>query len=123
MSFHYNGPQMWLPIFLLLASNVFMTFAWYGHLKHLNSKPIWVAIAVSWGIALMEYCFQVPGNRIGFRYFTLPQLKIIQEVLTLVVFVVFARWYMGTKITLNYLWAGFCLVGAVYFIFKEGSTT
>ncbi len=105
---------------LLTVSNVFMTFAWYGHLKNLNHKPLLIAILVSWGIAFFEYCFQVPANRIGYGQFTLPQLKIIQEVITLVVFVVFAMLYMGVKPSLNYLWAGLCLIGAVYFIFKDG---
>lgn len=100
-----------------------MTIAWYGHLKTLSTKPIWIAILVSWGVAFFEYCLQVPANRIGYTYFTLPQLKIIQEVLTLLVFVVFSTWYMGTKISLNYLWAGLCLVGAVYFIFRDGMNT
>lgn len=96
-----------------------MTFAWYGHLKTLGSKPLWVAILVSWGIAFFEYCFQVPANRIGFEDFSLAQLKVIQEVITLVVFVGFSYFYMENKITLNYLWAGLCLVGAVYFIFRD----
>lgn len=104
-------------ILLLLVSNIFMTFAWYGHLKNFNSKPLWIVILLSWGIAFFEYCFQVPGNRIGTTYFTLPQLKIIQEVITLVVFVFFAVFYMGQKVTLNYLYAALCMLGAVYFIF------
>ena len=105
---------------LLLVSNIFMTFAWYGHLKTLSDKPLWIAIAVSWGIALLEYCFQVPANRIGYHYFDLAQLKILQEVITLVVFVVFAYVYMGVRFTPNLIWAGLCLVGAVYFVFKDG---
>jgi uncharacterized protein len=108
-----------LSLALLLVSNVFMTFAWYGHLKNLNSSPLWIAILVSWGIAFLEYCFQVPANRVGYGYFTLPQLKIIQEVITLLVFVVFAAFYMGVKPTLNFVWAGFCLIGAVFFIFRD----
>jgi uncharacterized protein len=103
----------------LTISNIFMTFAWYGHLKTLHSKPIVFVIFISWGIAFFEYCFQVPGNRIGFGYFTLPQLKILQEVITLVVFCGFAVFYMNIKPSLNFLWAGLCLVGAVYFIFQE----
>lgn len=95
-----------------------MTYAWYGHLKHLNAKPIWMAILVSWGIAFFEYCFQVPANRMGYTVFTLPQLKVIQEVITLLVFVGFSTYSMGIKPNLNFLWAGFCLIGAVYFIFK-----
>ncbi|MBY0370123.1 DMT family protein [bacterium] len=106
-------------IVLLVLSNIFMTIAWYGHLKSLSAKPLWIAIGVSWGIAFFEYCLQVPGNRIGFRYYTLPQLKILQEVITLVVFVGFARIAMGVKLTPNMLWAGLCLVGAVFFIFRD----
>jgi uncharacterized protein len=106
-------------IVLLFLSNIFMTFAWYGHLKNLRSKPLFIAIAVSWLIALFEYCLQVPANRIGYNYYNLPQLKIIQEVITLVVFVGFAYFYMNMKPTLNFVWAGLCLVGAVYFIFKS----
>jgi len=103
---------------LLAASNLFMTFAWYGHLKHLQSSPWWVAALVSWGIALAEYLLQVPANRIGFAGgINLAQLKILQEVITLAVFVPFAMLYMGQELTWNYLWAGLCLLGAVYFIF------
>lgn len=111
--------NIFLTILLLTVSNVFMTFAWYGHLKNLSSKPVFFAILASWGIAFFEYCFQVPANRIGFSYFTLPQLKIIQEVLTLLVFLGFAVFYMGVKPSLNFLWAGLCLVGAVFFIFRD----
>jgi uncharacterized protein (DUF486 family) len=111
---------MYKPILFLLASNIFMTFAWYGHLKNLSSQPLWVAILFSWGLAFFEYCFQVPGNRIGSAYFTLPQLKVIQEVITLLVFVVFANYYMGIRLTWNYLWAGLCLLAAVFFIFRDG---
>ena len=103
---------------LLAASNVFMTYAWYGHLKHLNSKPWWIAALVSWGIALFEYLLQVPANRIGFSAMSLAQLKILQEVITLAVFVPFAILYMGQEIKLNYLYAAICLMGAVYFIFR-----
>jgi uncharacterized protein (DUF486 family) len=107
-----------LTALLLTASNVFMTFAWYGHLKHLNAQPWWIAALVSWGIALFEYLLQVPANRIGFAGgFTLAQLKILQEVITLAVFVPFAMLYMGEAPRLNYLWAALCLMGAVYFIF------
>lgn len=108
------------PILLLLTSNVFMTFAWYGHLKNMSAKPLWMVILVSWGIAFFEYCFQVPGNRFGAENFSLPQLKIIQEVITLLVFVGFAVFYMGVKPTINFLWAGLCLLGAVFFIFRDG---
>lgn len=103
---------------LLAASNVFMTFAWYGHLKHLNSKPWWIAALVSWGIALFEYLLQVPANRIGYTQLSLPQLKIMQEAITLGVFVPFAIFYMGQPVKLDYLWAGLCIVGAAYFIFR-----
>ena len=105
---------------LLIASNVFMTFAWYGHLKGLATKPWYVAALISWGIALFEYLLQVPANRIGYSsgMFTLAQLKILQEVITLAVFVPFAVYYMKVPFKLDFLWAGLCLVGAVYFIFR-----
>lgn len=104
---------------LLVCSNIFMTFAWYAHLRNLMSKPWYIAALLSWGIALFEYLIQVPGNRIGYAGgLTLAQLKIMQEVITLVVFVPFAMLYMGQGFKLNYVWAGLCLVGAVYFIFK-----
>jgi uncharacterized protein (DUF486 family) len=103
---------------LLSLSNVFMTFAWYAHLKNLGARPWYVAAIASWGIALFEYLLQVPANRIGYRELSLPQLKILQEVITLSVFVPFAVLYMGTPIKLDYLWAGLCLLGAVYFIFR-----
>lgn len=106
-------------ISLLLISNIFMTFAWYGHLKNLKEKPLYIAIAVSWFIALFEYIFQVPANRIGSDYFSLPQLKIIQEVITMVVFAGFSIAYMNTPLTKNFLWASLCLIGAVYFIFRD----
>jgi uncharacterized protein (DUF486 family) len=104
---------------LLAASNLFMTFAWYGHLKHLRASPWMVAALVSWGIAFFEYLIQVPANRIGFSGgLTLAQLKLMQEVITLAVFVPFAIFYMGEGLRWNYLWAGLCLVAAVYFIFQ-----
>ena len=103
---------------LLAASNVFMTFAWYAHLKNLSAKPWWIAVAVSWGIALFEYLLMVPANRIGFTQLSLPQLKIMQEAITLGVFVPFAILYMGQPVKLDYLWAGLCIMGAVYFIFR-----
>jgi uncharacterized protein (DUF486 family) len=106
-------------ILLLTASNVFMTFAWYAHLKHLGNKPLMVAVLVSWGIAFFEYLIQVPANRIGFGHLTLPQLKMLQEVITLSVFIPFAFFYMKEPLRLNYLWAGLCLCGAVFFIFKR----
>ena len=103
---------------LLTLSNVFMTFAWYGHLKHLQASPWWLAALVSWGIALFEYLLQVPANRIGFKVLSLGQLKILQEVITLSVFAPFAVIYMGQPLKLDYLWAGLCLLGAVYFTFR-----
>lgn len=105
-------------VLLLAASNLFMTFAWYGHLKHLGAKPWLVAALVSWGIALFEYLLQVPANRMGYTVMSLAQLKILQEVITLAVFVPFAIFYMGEEIKLNYLYAAICLMGAVYFIFR-----
>lgn len=105
-------------IILLTLSNVFMTFAWYGHLRHLNDKPWLLAAIASWGIALFEYLLQVPANRIGYGTLSLAQLKIVQEVITLSVFVPFALFYMKQPLSWNYLWAGLCLLGAVYFLFK-----
>ena len=104
---------------LLTLSNVFMTIAWYGHLKNLSSKAWWIAALVSWSIALFEYLLQVPANRIGYTQYSLAQLKILQEALTLIVFVPFAMFYMGQPFKLDYVWAGLCLVGAVYFIFRN----
>jgi len=112
------APSFALTALMLAASNLFMTFAWYGHLKNLQAKPWIIAALVSWGIALFEYLLQVPANRIGFSVMSLGQLKILQEVITLLVFVPFAFFYMDQKLTLNYLYAGLCLVGAVYFIFR-----
>lgn len=103
---------------LLILSNIFMTIAWYGHLKNMASKPWWIAALVSWGIALFEYLLQVPANRIGFSEFNLAQLKILQETITLAVFVPFALLYMNQPFKLDYVWAALCLVGAVYFIFR-----
>ena len=105
---------------LLVASNVFMTFAWYAHLKNLAERPWWIAALVSWGIALFEYLLMVPANRIGFAELSLPQLKIMQEAITLVVFVPFAILYMKQPLKLDYLWASLCILGAVYFIFRSG---
>ena len=102
-----------------MLSNVFMTFAWYAHLKNLSAQPWWIAVLVSWGIALLEYIFQVPANRIGFEYFSLSQLKIAQEVITLGVFIPFAVFYMGEPFKTDYIWAGLCLLGAVYFMFRS----
>ena len=106
-------------VLLLIASNVFMTFAWYAHLKELNHKPWYVAALVSWGVALFEYLLQVPANRIGFTALDLPKLKILQEVITLSVFVPFSIWYMKQPLKLDFLWAGLCLCGAVFFIFRR----
>ncbi|GAB4561992.1 MAG: DMT family protein [Rhizobacter sp.] len=107
-------------VLLLVASNVFMTIAWYGHLKGLADKPWYIAALISWGIALFEYLLQVPANRIGYGGgFTLAQLKITQEVITLAVFVPFAMVYMNEPFKLDYVWAGLCLVAAVYFIFRS----
>jgi len=106
-------------VLLLLLSNVFMTFAWYAHLKDMRATPWFLAVLVSWGIAFFEYMIQVPANRIGYGTFSLGQLKIMQEVITLAVFVPFAVLYMGQTLKLDYLWAGFCLAGAVFFIFRS----
>ena len=108
---------------LLFLSNIFMTFAWYGHLKDLKNKALWVAILVSWGIAFFEYCLQVPANRIGSDTLTLAQLKVIQEILTMVVFAGFAVLYMGVPLTRNFAYAGICLVAAAFFIFRDGLPT
>lgn len=104
---------------LLMGSNVFMTFAWYAHLKNLSARPWYVAAIVSWGIAFFEYLLQVPGNRIGYTQLTLPQLKILQEIITLTVFVPFAVFYMHKPLKLDYLWAGLCILAAVYFVFRS----
>lgn len=106
-------------ILLLTCSNVFMTFAWYAHLKELNDKPWVIAALVSWGIALFEYLLQVPANRIGFTVMNVGQLKVMQEVITLTVFVPFAVYYLKEPLKLDYLWAGLCLLGAVFFIFRD----
>jgi uncharacterized protein len=112
-----NNPIL-LTSLLLIASNVFMTFAWYGHLKNLSSSPWYIAALASWGIALFEYLLQVPANRIGYTTLDLGQLKILQEVITLSVFVPFAVLYMNEPLKLDYLYAALCLLGAVYFIFR-----
>jgi uncharacterized protein len=103
---------------LLILSNVFMTFAWYGHLRTLADRPWYLAALVSWGVALFEYLLQVPANRIGYSTFTLSQLKIMQEIITLVVFIPFAMRYMGQPFKLNFLWAGLCMIGAIFFVFR-----
>ena len=106
-------------VLLLVASNVFMTFAWYAHLRDMAARPWWVAALASWVNALFEYLLQVPANRIGYSVFSLPQLKILQEVITLAVFVPFAVLYMNQPVKLDYLWAALCMMGAVYFIFRS----
>jgi uncharacterized protein len=113
-------PLSWQTILLLVASNVFMTFAWYGHLRNMASAPWYTAALVSWGIALFEYLLQVPANRIGFQQagFTVAQLKIMQEVITLTLFVPFAMVYLNQPFKMDFVWAGLCMVGAVYFIFR-----
>jgi uncharacterized protein len=114
------NPSLWPTALLLVCSNVFMTFAWYGHLKNLASKPWIFAALVSWGIALFEYLLQVPANRIGYAGgLSLGQLKILQEIITLSVFVPFAIFYMKQPLKLDFLWAGLCMIGAAYFIFRS----
>ncbi|MEX0732165.1 MAG: DMT family protein [Aquisalimonadaceae bacterium] len=108
-----------MSIGLLICSNIFMTFAWYAHLKELNDKPWIIAAMVSWAIALLEYLFQVPANRIGYTVLSVGQLKIMQEIITLSVFVPFAIWYLKEPLKLDYLWAGLCLLGAVFFMFRD----
>ena len=112
-------PAIPTTLLLLAASNVFMTFAWYAHLKNMNGSPWYLAAFASWGIALFEYLLQVPANRIGYTELTLPQLKIVQEVVALAVFVPFAVLYMRQPVKLDYLWASLCMLGAVYFMFRK----
>ena len=114
--------RVYITVGLLILSNIFMTFAWYGHLKNLSHKPWIIAAFVSWGIALFEYLLQVPANRIGHQALSVGQLKIIQEVISLSVFVPFSVLYLKEKLTMDYLWAGFCLMGAVFFIFRAKLT-
>lgn len=116
-------PILAQTVLLLVISNVFMTFAWYSHLKELNARPWYVAALASWGVALFEYLFQVPANRIGHGQFSVGQLKIMQEVITLTVFVPFSALYLREPIKLDYLWAGLCLCGAVYFVFRSVPVT
>jgi uncharacterized protein (DUF486 family) len=111
--------RIFISAFLLVLSNVFMTFAWYAHLKNMAAKPWVIAALASWGIALFEYLVQVPANRIGYTTMSLGQLKVMQEVITLAVFVPFALFYMKQPLKLDYLWAGLCMLGAVYFIFRR----
>jgi uncharacterized protein len=112
-------PVIVTTAFLLIVSNAFMTFAWYAHLKNVNASKWYVAALLSWGVALVEYLFQVPANRIGYTALSLSQLKILQEVITPLVFVPFAVLYMRPPLKLDYLWAGLCLLGAVYFLFRS----
>ena len=112
-------PPTLTTIALLSISNLFMLFAWYAHLKHLSAKPWMIAVVVSWGIAFLEYLFQVPANRIGYTVFTIGQLKILQEVVTLSVFVPFALLYLKEPLKLDYLWASLCILGAVFFMFRD----
>ena len=111
-------PPIYQTTVLLVLSNVFMTFAWYGHLKNMKSHPWYIAALVSWGIALFEYLLQVPANRAGFTVLTLPQLKMLQEALALAVFVPFAVLYMKQPVKLDFLWAALCIMGAMYFMFR-----
>jgi uncharacterized protein len=110
-----------LSVLMLVLSNIFMTFAWYAHLKNLSGSPWYLAALVSWGIAFFEYLLQVPANRIGYTVMTLPQLKIVQEAITLAVFVPFVVFYMRQPLKLDYLWAALCMLAAVYFIFRDGA--
>ena len=112
-------PVLARTILMLSLSNVFMTFAWYAHLKSLNHRPWWIAALASWGIALFEYLLQVPANRIGYTVLSVPQLKILQELITLAVFVPFVLLYLRQGLKLDYLWASLCMVGAVYFMFRS----
>src|SRR4051794_17604748 len=114
-------PVLGQTVLLLIVSNVFMTFAWYAHLKELNYRPWYVAALASWGVALFEYLFQVPANRIGHSQMSVGQLKIIQEVITLSVFVPFSVLYLREPLKWDYVWAGLCLCGAVYFVFRGGA--
>ncbi len=112
-----------LPLVLLAGSNVFMTYAWYGHLRDLRHRPLMMVILISWGVAFFEYCLQVPANRLGYTVYSLPQLKVIQEVITMVVFAAFCVFYMRQKLSWDYVWASLCLVGAAFFMFRQLATT
>ena len=113
-----NFPVLSQTTLLLVASNIFMTFAWYGHLRSLNAAPWYIAALISWGIALFEYLLQVPANRIGHAHYNVGQLKILQEAITLAVFVPFSIWFLKQPIRLDFLWAALCMCGAVYFVFR-----
>jgi uncharacterized protein (DUF486 family) len=106
-------------VLLLVCSNMFMTYAWYGHLRDFRSRPLFLVIVISWSIAFFEYCLQVPANRIGYQYFSLGQLKVMQEVITICVFAVFSTVYMREQLKLDFLWAGLCLVAAAFFMFRS----
>ncbi|MCB6183484.1 DMT family protein [Leeia sp. TBRC 13508] len=116
---YFNFSPIWTTVLLLICSNVFMSFAWYGHLKTLGQSPWYIAALISWGIALFEYLLQVPANRVGFTVLNLSQLKILQEVISLSVFVPFAVFYMNQPFKWDYVWAAVCMVGAVYFMFRN----
>lgn len=111
--------RSYTTVLLLIFSNLFMTYAWYGHLKDFKTRPLMIVILLSWGVAFFEYCLQVPANRIGAQHYTLAQLKVMQEIITVCVFAAFATFYMKEKPTLDYLWAGLCLVAAAYFMFRN----
>ncbi len=111
--------KMMSPLLLLIFANVFMTFAWYMHLKDFNHKSLWFVILLSWGIAFFEYCLQVPANRLGREFFSLAQLKVMQEIITMIVFVGFSIWYMKIPVTKNLFYASLCLIGAAFFIFRD----
>lgn len=111
-----------ITLVLLAGSNVFMTYAWYGHLRDLKGRPLWIAILASWGVALLEYCLQVPANRIGFAAMSLAQLKVAQEIITMVVFAAFATWYMKERLTMDFLYASVCLAAAAFFMFRGVGT-
>ncbi len=113
--------RMIAPLVMLVGSNLFMTYAWYGHLRDLRSRPLFIAILVSWSVAFLEYCLQVPANRIGSEVYNLPQLKVIQEIITMIVFACFCVFYMKQKLSLDFLWAGLCLAGAAFFMFRNFS--
>ena len=111
--------SQFVPIIMLVASNVFMTYAWYGHLKDLRAKPLVIVIVLSWCVAFFEYCLMVPANRMGSQLFSLPQLKVLQEIITMCVFALFCVAYMKERITMDFLWAGCCLAGAAFFMFRH----
>jgi hypothetical protein len=111
--------RMIAPMVMLVGSNLFMTYAWYGHLRDLRSRPLLVAVLVSWCVAFLEYCLQVPANRIGSTVYSLPQLKVMQEIITMLIFAGFCVFYMRQKLSLDFLWAGLCLAAAAFFMFRS----